>query len=98
MAKTLHFNKYARSFDVWIQQMFLRCVSTLLKGGDFTYTSNELRVDGWDEDNAKSIPIQPFFYFPGTLNGMETLLSIGKSFFINLVVKIYPSYRIAIVF
>lgn len=35
--------------------VFAMCLqaSTLLKGDDFSYTSNELHVDEWDEDNTK---------------------------------------------
>lgn len=52
----------------------------LLQNDIIAKFSNELRIEGWHEDNAKSIPIEAFFYFIGTKNGYQNAVKFRDDF------------------
>lgn len=45
------------------------------------YEGNELKLEAWDENDAKQIPIQAFFYFMGTEKGYESALKYQSDFY-----------------
>lgn len=42
---------------------------------------SELRFEGWDENNAKTLPIETFFYFIDSINGKEDAINYRNEFF-----------------
>ena len=55
--------------------------NTLLHNERNEYNNNELRVEGWDENNVKSIPIEAFFYFINTQNGYANAVKYRNDFY-----------------
>lgn len=45
------------------------------------YKNSELKLEGWDDNNAEQIPIQAFFYFMGTERGYENALKYQSDFY-----------------
>ncbi|XP_055301625.1 uncharacterized protein LOC129568091 [Sitodiplosis mosellana] len=60
---------------------YLQNVQDVQHGTRYAYVSSEFRVEGWDENNAKTIPIEAFFYFINTANGYEHAVKYRDEFY-----------------
>lgn len=54
--------------------------NTLLQNKNLAIFSNELRIGGWNENDAKSIPNETFFYFIGK-SGYRNVVKFRDDFY-----------------
>lgn len=59
----------------------LRANTEIKKNPEYAIANNELRVEGWNENNTKQIPIEAFFYFIGSENGLAIAMKYQHDFF-----------------
>lgn len=55
--------------------------NAFLQRTKFASVNSEVRAEGWDEDNAKVIPIQAFFYFVDSKSGLEHAVKYRDDFY-----------------
>lgn len=55
----------------------------LQNGTTLASIASELRVESWDENNTKTLPIEAFFYFSDTKNGKKEAIKYRNDFFIR---------------
>lgn len=66
----------AQNFDV-----VLKANTELHKNAEYAFWSGELRVEGWDKGNTKQLPIEAFFYFVDSKNGLAIAMKYQHDFF-----------------
>lgn len=59
----------------------LQANSEVRKNPEYAAWSDELRVEGWDENNTTQMPIEAFFYFVDSKNGLARAIKYQHDFF-----------------
>lgn len=61
--------------------IFLEANIHLQTNSRFAFINSELRLEGWDDNNPKQIPIQAFFYFIDSAEGYANALKYQEDFY-----------------